>query len=99
VAGSHADFSAIGRALKLQTTTITLPPLDAETLVQWASLKIKSATLPPHHSQLKLPSEVAQAIVNSAQGSWRLAAHQLHIWAAESAAKALEDTTGHEPEN
>ncbi|MBE9140279.1 hypothetical protein IQ254_24280 [Nodosilinea sp. LEGE 07088] len=85
VAATHTELSQTARLLGLRVNTIQLPPLAPEMLMDWASGRIQAVRLPDRDCTLTLPQAQAAAIVLLANGSWREAANQLHIWAADCA--------------
>jgi hypothetical protein len=85
VAGTHADLSAIARQVGLQVQTLDLPVLQVETLMDWVALRIAAVQLPNTTVKLQLSPTRAAEIIAASGASWRTAAVQLHIWAAEVA--------------
>ncbi|NJN74046.1 MAG: hypothetical protein HC799_15155 [Limnothrix sp. RL_2_0] len=81
-AGTHRDLSFWAKLCGLTVTTITLPPVDAETLQTWAIAEINAVTLPGQTCPLHLSIPEAETIIKKAHGSWRSATDYLHIWAA-----------------
>lgn len=86
VAATHRNLSLIARSTGLSVRTITLSTLCAETLLRWTQQAIDVERLNPTVAPiLKLSQDRAVNIVNAATGSWRAAARDLHIWAAQEA--------------
>lgn len=83
--GTHQDLAPFAHPLGLSVTTIELPPLRVNTLLAWSTRRIASVRIPGMPPALSLSPEKAAEIVQTAQGSWRDAADELHIWAAETA--------------
>jgi hypothetical protein len=85
VVGTHRDLGWVARVSGLSVITIQLPDLDIDTLFQWATLRIKRVQLPGEALGLQLTPLLASKIVTTAGASWRDAADQLHVWAAQRA--------------
>ncbi|MEM0981274.1 MAG: hypothetical protein AAGH78_13495, partial [Cyanobacteria bacterium P01_H01_bin.58] len=68
------------------------PPLEAATLRVWADRQIQAVRVPTVPCYLTLPADTAQKIAAIAQGSWRAADDELHIWAAARATQAATAT-------
>jgi hypothetical protein len=83
VIGTHVDLAWV--ACGLAVTTIAFPPLDATTLMHWVNLRIHAVRLPDEDLGLHLTPEQAAEIVAIVGSSWRDAADQLHMWAAQCA--------------
>ena len=82
VAATHCDLSWAAKLVGLRIKTITLPPLDIKTLLQWGKQRIEMARIPTTKVTLDLTSEVAELILAKSNNSWREAATYLHVWAA-----------------
>ncbi|MGD1932463.1 MAG: hypothetical protein ACFB12_26520 [Leptolyngbyaceae cyanobacterium] len=89
VAGTHTDLSPLAKLSGLAVKTICLPPLEAATLRVWAERQIQAVRLPAVSCGLELLPATVQEIAAIAQGSWRAAADELHIWAAAIAHQAV----------
>ena len=89
VAGTHTDLSPLAKLSGLAVKTICLPPLEAATLRVWAERQIQAVRLPAVSGGLELLPATVQEIAAIAQGSWRAAADELHIWAAAIAHQAV----------
>lgn len=89
VAGTHTDLSPLAKLSGLAVKTIRLLPLEAATLRVWAERQIQAVRLPTVPCGVELSSATVYEIAAIAQGSWRAAADELHIWAAAIAHQAV----------
>ncbi|MEO1094021.1 MAG: hypothetical protein AAFX01_03875 [Cyanobacteria bacterium J06638_28] len=89
VAGTHTDLSPFAKLAGLAVQTIRLPPLEAAMLRVWVDRQIQAVRVPASSCYLALSAETAREIAAIAQGSWRAAADELHIWAAVRANQAV----------
>ncbi|MGK7910950.1 MAG: hypothetical protein AB4050_05610 [Synechococcus sp.] len=85
VAGTHANLGSLARRCGLSVTTIHLRPFNAETLLDWANLRINAVRVPNQDCSLVLQHDQASELAKQANGSWREVSDRLHIWAAEQA--------------
>jgi hypothetical protein len=85
VVGTHVDLGWMARLAGLAVTTIAIAPFTPQLLLAWANQRIEAVRLPSHPCQLQLSGAEAERIAITAQGSWREAADELHIWAAQQA--------------
>jgi hypothetical protein len=83
VVGSHRNLALAAKLAGFTVKTVNIPPFDGPMLMQWASRRIKAAQFDHEPCRLQLTDRQAQKIAIAAQGSWREAADQLHIWAAQ----------------
>ncbi len=92
VMGTHVDLGWMARLVGLRVRTIAIAPFTPQMLLAWAYQRIESARLPGQACRLQLSELEAKRIAIAAQGSWREAADELHIWAAGAASpnKTLE---------
>ncbi|HEX6986890.1 MAG TPA: hypothetical protein VF170_16050 [Planctomycetaceae bacterium] len=84
-AGTHRDLSAEAARAGLAIETLVLPPLSADDVLAFAAARIAAAGLPGAEPRLTLPPALAAGIAARCGGSWRLAADDLHVWAAAAA--------------
>ena len=91
VVGTHTDLSRLAKFSGLAVQTIRLPPLEAAMLRVWAERQIQAVRLPTVPCGVELSSATAHEITAIAQGSWRAAADELHIWAAAIAHQAVRE--------
>jgi hypothetical protein len=85
VVGTHVDLGWIARWAGMTVTTIAIAPFTPQLLLAWAYQRIEAVRLPNQSCGLQLSDLDAQEIAIAAQGSWREAADELHIWAAQQA--------------
>lgn len=88
--GTHVDLSADARRAGLAVTTIVLGPIvEPSLLIAWAARRIAQAALPDAAPLLVLDEATAASILAQSEGSWRIAADYLHIWAAQASNDAM----------
>ncbi len=85
VVGTHVDLGWMARLARLAVTTIAIAPFTPQMLLNWAHQRIESVRLPDQACRLQLSEAEVGRIAIAAQGSWREAADELHIWAAQQA--------------
>jgi hypothetical protein len=83
--GTHVDLSGVARLAGFDVRTIAIAPFTPQMLLTWAHQRIESVRLPHQPCGLQLNEAEAGRIAIAAQGSWREAADELHIWAAQQA--------------
>jgi hypothetical protein len=83
--GTHVDLGWVARLAGLDVKRIAIAPFTPPMLLAWAHQRIESVRLPHQPCRLRLNEADAGRIVIAAQGSWREAADELHIWAAQQA--------------
>ncbi|MGB3765534.1 MAG: hypothetical protein WA947_03160 [Phormidesmis sp.] len=88
VAGTHTDLSRAAFMVGLPVKTIRIARFDDALLQQWANRRIEAVRIANVACELRLDSKKAKEIAADANGSWREAADQLHVWAARRAIAA-----------
>jgi hypothetical protein len=91
VVGTHTDLRTHAKRCGFQVQTVCFAALDAPTLLHWANRRIDAARLPSAPCPLVLDDATSARIAAAAGASWRIAADQLHVWAADAAARALKE--------
>lgn len=83
--GTHKSLSNAAKIAGLRVSTVYIQPFDSRLLQIWAQQRIEAVVLSARGCRLRLLDEEAKRIAIAAQGSWRDAADELHIWAAQQA--------------
>ena len=92
VAGTHTDLGTVARLAGLSVITFRLKAFEATLLIDWARRRIEAARLMGQPCLLNVDWAKAEEIAAIARGSWRVAADELHIWAAQAANRATRVT-------
>lgn len=83
--GTHVDLGWAARLAGLDVKRIAIAPFTPQMLLAWAHQRIESVRLPHQPCRLQLNEADAGRIEIASKGSWREAADELHIWAAQQA--------------